>query len=144
LSANLVVQCDDGNISLNSVVQGDFIEVVKKEVNRAVGLWKPTDSDFMVFSTQNEAQLDAPLSKDMLDKVKLYSPARRGDKIVFNLPVYVISYKIQQESQNEYRDRSVIVVAPYINEDLKLQVEQWSKELTTEKLGEEATEKASV
>ncbi len=144
LPDNLVIHCDDGVISSNSIVRGTIEEVVKKEVAKATELWRPIESDFMVFSTTSEGQLDAPLSKDVLEKVKPYSPQRRGDKVAFNLPIYVISYKIQQVSENEYKDRCVVVVAPYINDELKGQVEQWSKELTTERLEGETAERASA
>ncbi|MCL5788346.1 MAG: DUF2286 domain-containing protein [Candidatus Marsarchaeota archaeon] len=134
MGSNIVIQCDDGSVVLSSVEEGDLAECVKNQVIKAVSLWKPMESDLMVFSTQNESQLKAPLTKDMLDKVKPFSPQRRGDMIVFSLPVFVVSYRIQQEEANKYRDRSVIVISPLINQEIKEQLEAWTKELTAERL----------
>ncbi|MEM3670460.1 MAG: DUF2286 domain-containing protein [Thermoprotei archaeon] len=133
-NSNIVIQCDDGSVGLNTIVEGELNEVVKKQVTRAITLWNPSDSDFMVFSTQNESQLKAPLTREMLEKVKQYSPQRLGDSVVFNLPVFVVSYKIQQEGNGKYRDRSVIVISPFISESIKEQLENWVKELTLEGL----------
>ncbi|MEM0121392.1 MAG: DUF2286 domain-containing protein [Thermoprotei archaeon] len=129
---SLVIHCKDGKIVNESVRQKDIVDAIKEELINTVNEWNPKDSDLMVFSTQNEAQVSAPLTKQTLELLKPFSPTRQGDKVVFNLPIYVISYKIERLSENEFRDRAVVIVAPYINEELKSQLETWSVELTGE------------
>ncbi|PSN84785.1 hypothetical protein B9Q03_12890 [Candidatus Marsarchaeota G2 archaeon OSP_D] len=126
----MVIHCKDGNIINESVKQKDIVEAVKEELIGTVKEWNPKESDLMVFSTQNEAQVSAPLTKETLELLKPFSPTRQGDKVVFNMPIYVISYKIEHLSENEFRDRAVVIIAPYINEELKSQLESWSVELT--------------
>jgi hypothetical protein len=128
--SSLVIHCEDGTIVNETVKQKDLVETVKEELIETLKKWDPRESDLMVFSTQNEAQVPAPLSKEMLDILKPFSPARQGDKVVFNLPIYIISYRIEHLSENEFRDHAAVVVAPYINDELKGQVETWSVELT--------------
>ncbi|PSN84585.1 hypothetical protein B9Q13_02895 [Candidatus Marsarchaeota G2 archaeon ECH_B_SAG-G16] len=137
MAENLVIYCSDGKITKEQIVSGDLDKVVKEHVVKALELWQPNESDFMVFMTKNEAELSAPLSKELLERVRAYAPVRKGDKVMFDLPVYVISYKIEQRSQNEYKDRAIIMISPYINEELKRQVEEWSKEFTTSSLAAE-------
>jgi len=127
---SLVIRCKDGVITDEAIKQGDLLETLKQEVAATLKEWNPRESDLMVFSTQNEAQVSAPIDKQMLELLKPFSPSRQGDKVVFNLPIYVISYKIEHLSEKEFRDRAVVIVAPYINEELKGQLESWSVELT--------------
>lgn len=110
--------------------QGNVEDTLKEVLVATIKEWDPKESDLMVFSTQNEAQVSAPITKEMLDLLRPFSPSRQGDKVVFNLPIYVISYKIEHVSDKEFRDRAIVIVAPYINEELKGQLESWGQELT--------------
>lgn len=128
--SNLVIRCEDGVIVEESVRQGDIEETLKQEIVATLKAWDPKQSDLMVFSTQNEARVSAPITKEMLELLKPYSPSRQGDEVVFNLPIYVIAYKIENVSGKEFRDRAVVIVAPYISDELKAQLERWGEELT--------------
>jgi hypothetical protein len=134
---NLILHSEDGQIAQEELRDGEIEKVVKERVVKAAELWKPSESDLVVFMTKSEAKLKAPVTPQILEVIKPYFPARKGDEVVFNLPIYVISYRIEQTGSNSYKDKAIFVIAPYVNEELKEQTAEWAKELTGSELEQE-------
>ncbi len=109
----LIVESVSGRIVSERIVDGDFVEVVKSVAAEALGKWMPPESDFVIVRYQREAEKKLPLSPSELDAILEFNPVRRSGSVVFDLPMFVISYSNTVVDGDVYDDK-VYVVAPYI------------------------------
>ncbi len=116
----LVIRGEHGNIIEEKVDETkDIISKVKELASRALNLWEPEFSDFIIIKDQYEVSLKLPLTKDQVQRFMKYGIRRSSDGYAkFNIPVYIISYD-SIWVEDDYIDRKVYLVSVYVNDEVK-------------------------
>ena len=116
----LVIRGEHGNIIEEKVDETkDIISKVKELASRALNLWEPEFSDFIIIKDQYEVSLKLPLTKDQVQRFMKYGIRRSSDGYAkFNIPVYIISYD-SIWVEDDYIDRKVYLVSIYVNDEVK-------------------------
>ncbi|HEU97328.1 MAG TPA: DUF2286 domain-containing protein [Fervidicoccus fontis] len=133
----IVITAHSGKIKKKEVVDGQLEDVVKNVARDLLtNEWLPTFSDFMILRDSLEIELKAGQDKEAIPLYKEYGLKRTGkDSLTATIPIYLIVYESLKVSEDNYHDRGVAVVAPFIREaDVKV----------LEELLEETTRKPSL
>ncbi len=109
----IIVEAERGVVVGERVVEGDFREVVKDVVREAVEKWDAHSSDLVAIRHQREVEKELPLKPSELDAILSFNPVRSNGRVVFMLPMYVVSYSNRVEG-DVVVDEKVYVVAPHI------------------------------
>ncbi|MFN3803639.1 MAG: DUF2286 domain-containing protein [Pyrobaculum sp.] len=97
------------------VVEKEVVEVVKKMAIELIKSWNPLSSDFIVLRDFYSLSYPAPLSRELLEKIRKFSPRRVENKVEVSLPIYEIVYDAQWAGGGlQIGDATVIF--PYIDE----------------------------
>jgi hypothetical protein len=108
------------SVSKNSVVKKevmnkDVIETVKEVAIDLLKSWDPASSDFIILRDFYSVSYPAPLSRELLEKIKKYSPKRVENRIEVTLPVFEIVYGAQWTGES-LQVGDATVVFPYIDD----------------------------
>lgn len=97
------------------VAEKEVVDVVKEIAIELIKSWNPLASDFIVLRDFYSISYPAPLSRELLEKIKKFSPKRVENKIEVSLPIYEIVYDAQWAGGGlQIGDATVIF--PYIDE----------------------------
>jgi hypothetical protein len=112
----MIVRAKEGNLVSKNRVEGEFKEVIKKTVVDALSLWLLDSADFTVIrDPQYPVTAKAPITKEQYDLYSKFDLQRTTNgSVMFYLPVYIISFDNIYLEDN-YMDREVLVVAPYVD-----------------------------
>ncbi|MBP1449951.1 MAG: DUF2286 domain-containing protein [Thermoproteus sp.] len=113
---SLVVRISNGKIVEKSVAEGKVFDVVKKRGAELLGRWNPALSDFIILRDFVTLTFPAPITKELLEKIREFSPKRIGDKIEVTVPVFEVVYNSTWAGDNMKIDDAV-VVAPHIDDE---------------------------
>jgi len=116
MSQIMIVRAKEGQLVSKNRVEGEFKEIVKKTVLDALSLWLMDSADFTVIrDPQYPIEAKAPITKEQYDLYSKHELQRASNgSVVFHVPVYIISFDNVYMEDN-YMDREVLVVAPYID-----------------------------
>ena len=116
MSQIMIVRAKEGQLVSKNRVEGEFKEIVKKTVLDALSLWLMDSADFTVIrDPQYPIETKAPITKEQHDLYSKHELQRASNgSVVFHVPVYIISFDNVYMEDN-YMDREVLVVAPYID-----------------------------
>jgi hypothetical protein len=108
------------SVSKNSVVKKevmnkDVMEAVKEVAIDLLKSWDPASSDFIILRDFYSVSYPAPLSRELLEKIKKYSPKRVENRIEATLPVFEIVYGAQWTGES-LQVGDATVVFPYIDD----------------------------
>jgi hypothetical protein len=108
------------SVSKNSVVKKevmnkDVMETVKEVAIDLLKSWDPASSDFIILRDFYSVSYPAPLSRELLEKIKKYSPKRVENWIEVTLPVFEIVYGAQWTGES-LQVGDATVVFPYIDD----------------------------
>ncbi len=108
------------SVSKNSVVKKevmnkDVMETVKEVAIDLLKSWDPASSDFIILRDFYSVSYPAPLSRELLEKIKKYSPKRVENRIEVTLPVFEIVYGAQWTGES-LQVGDATVVFPYIDD----------------------------
>jgi len=127
----LVINFENGSVVESKVVDEAIDEVVKKLLIDILPKWSPENSDLIVMKHEHEVILKLPLSKELYESIAKFGLSRRSEsEVSARIPVYVVSYDNMWVG-DELVDRKFYLVAPYVNEDVKREIELLVKDLTT-------------
>ncbi len=130
----LVIRAERGKVVKDEVVEGDLKELVKRKATEALGEWDPENSDFIVLKDEREVELPLPLKPELVDLFRsIGSLSRTKDKAVARFPIYTISFENHMVSEDKYVEYKIYMLAPYIDEDIKTELEAEAQDITTEK-----------
>jgi Uncharacterized protein conserved in archaea len=130
----LVIRAERGKVVRDEVVEGELKDVVKGKALEALNEWSPETSDFIVLKDERELELPLPLKPELVDALRsIGSLSRTKDKAIVRFPIYTISFENKMVSEDKYVEYKVYLLAPYINEDLKTELEAEAQDITTEK-----------
>jgi len=121
----IVLRGEYGKIIEENIVEVENIhEAVKKYASKALELWDPEFSDFIIIKDKYEVALKLPLTREQVKRFMKFGIKRSPDGYArFNIPVYIISYdSIWVES--DYVDRRVYLIAVYVDENIKKDLER--------------------
>ncbi|MEM4784045.1 MAG: DUF2286 domain-containing protein [Sulfolobales archaeon] len=127
----LVLSVESGNIVSSKIVEDELEEVVKKIVVEVLPKWSPKTSDLIAMKYEHEITLRLPLSKELYETLSKYGLSRKSSsEVIARLPVYVISYENKWVGE-DLIDEKVYVISPYINDEIKNDVELLAIDLTS-------------
>ncbi|RLE92724.1 MAG: DUF2286 domain-containing protein [Thermoprotei archaeon] len=126
----VIVECSEGKCTKIDIKEGELEEVVKNLAKEALGKWNTSESDFFVTHDVRVISRKLPLSKGEFEVLSKFNLRRSGNEAIAEIPVYEISYD-NQWSGDSVTVKSIILVAPYIDEDFKNEIIEYAKELTT-------------
>lgn len=128
----LIIRGEYGKIVEEKVLEVEnFEKMVKELASKALNLWEPEFSDFVIIKDKYEVSLKLPLTKEQVKNFMKFGIRRSPDGYAkFNIPVYIISYD-SIWVEGDYIDRKVYLISIYVNdevkEDLKKLVEETTK-----------------
>ncbi|MEM1518997.1 MAG: DUF2286 domain-containing protein [Pyrobaculum sp.] len=112
---SVVAKISKNTIVKKEVVSRDVVEVVKDVAIELLKSWDPTSSDFIILRDFYSVSYPAPLSKDLYEKLKKYSPKRIEDRVEVTLPVFEIVHGAEWAGES-LQVGDATVVFPYIND----------------------------
>lgn len=139
----LVVRAEEGRVAESEVVEGELEDVVKKVASKALEEWDPRVSDFIVIKEVREVTLSLPVPGHLVDMLKPFGLRRKGsDEAAFDLVVYTISFdnRLVSEEEGSYIEKKIYLVTPYIDDDLRAELEAQAAEIVTVKKPPEGIE----
>ncbi|MCX8185765.1 MAG: DUF2286 domain-containing protein [Sulfolobales archaeon] len=127
----LILSVEGGNIVDSKVVEAELEETIKKTLIELLPKWSPKTSDLIAMKYEHEVTLKLPLSKELYEILSKYGLSKKSSsEATATLPVYVISYENRWVGEDLVDDK-VYVITPYINEEIKKEVELLAADLTT-------------
>lgn len=126
----LIIRAEEGDIKDKQFIEGELEQVLKEVVVKALNLWNPQHSDLVVVKHKHEVGLPLPLKKEQYDMYARFNLRRIGDKAVFEIPIYVVSYE-NEWVEDSIRDSKVFVVAPYVDEATTSNIIELAKSITS-------------
>lgn len=138
----LIVQAEEGQVKDRQVVEGSLENILKDVVVKALNLWNPHRSDLVVVKHKHEVSLQLPLKREQYEMYSQFNLKRVGDKAVFEIPIYVVSYE-NEWVEDSIRDSKVFVVAPYVDNTTASNIIELAKSITSpEEVEEEELEES--
>ncbi len=133
----LVLSVEGGTIVDSKLLDADLEEAIKRVVAEVLPKWSPKTSDLIAMKYEHEVTLKLPLSKELYESLSKYGLSRKSSsEVTAKIPVYVVSYENRWVGDDLIDDK-VVVVSPYVNEEIKKEVELLAIDLTTTKPEEE-------
>ncbi len=132
----LVIEAREGKIVESRVIDGDYYEIVRSVAREAMDKWDPAQSDFIAVSDKWEFNLE-PMSEDMrrrLEELGLIGVGEDGTRTAL-IPVYTISYDNKMIDEDNYQEKGLYMIVPYIDEAMKTVFESEAADLTGEPIG---------
>jgi len=127
----VIINVERGSIKSSKLVEDSIENAVKNVIIDVLPQWSPKNSDLIVIKHEHIVTLRLPISKDIYDEIIKYGFERRSSsEIDIKLPVYVVSYDNSWVDEDVI-DNKVFVIAPYISEEVKKQIEELAIEVTT-------------
>ena len=111
MPGTLVVRAEKGKGAFYRVDNRDLYVVLKSVAMDALKEWKPEEgSEFIVMSDTLNIKLDLPLEAGLFEIVRDLGLRKEGNKAVFDLPVYVVSFDNKWIDTDKYVDNKIYVV----------------------------------
>ncbi len=127
----LILNVEKGNIVDSKISNTEIEEVVKEVVIGVIPRWSPKTSDLIVVKYEHEITLKLPLSKELYESLHRYGLDRRSpSEVTARIPVYVVSYENRWVGE-DLMDDKVYVISPYVNDEIKKEVELLAVDITT-------------
>jgi hypothetical protein len=134
----LVVRAEMGRVVESRVLEGEFYEVVKKYVSIASSEWDPEVSDFVVVRDDLNVDVEGSLEREVLEYLRSYGSLEESEGALrVRLPVYTISFDNRFVGEDSYVENKVYIIAPYVNEDLRVLFETEAASITTQEAAPE-------
>lgn len=112
---SVVVKISKNVAVKKEIVSKDVVEAVKDVAAELLKSWDPTSSDFIILRDFYSVSYPAPLTKDLFEKIKKYSPKRVENHVEVTLPVFEIVHGAEWSGDN-LQVGDATVVFPYIDE----------------------------
>lgn len=120
----LIIRAEDGKIVQSIIEKGKIEDIAKNYARKALNEWEPIYSDFVVLRDKYEVRLKLPISPEQFEKFSKYGLERTPDGYaVFNITIYTISFD-NFWVEGSYQDRKIYLIAPYVDENIKKELEE--------------------
>ena len=137
----IIIRSEMGKIISSELVEGELDQIIKKKSEDAMKEWNPEISDFIVLRDVRELELPLPLNPELVDILRnVGTLSRTSEKAIARFPIYTISFENMMIGEDNYVEHKIYLISPYINEDIKTELEKEAVEITTEKVSPEEGE----
>ncbi len=131
-----MVEAIEGRVENSVIEEGTLDQILKKYALKALDYWNPLKSDFTIIKTRIEVTYKLPPPDHIIELLdhaeeQQITTSKEDNTLVLSIPVYTISYDNEWYG-DAYRDRRIIVIAPYIDLDEKAKIEEYASEATGE------------
>jgi hypothetical protein len=132
-----VARSRQGRVEEVEVVEGSLKEAVRSVVLKALAAWNMDVSDFMVMRDKYAATVKLPLTKEQYEEYSGYELRRvSSSEAEVKVPIYIVSFDNEWRG-DDYVDKEVFVVAPYVNEAQLEEMKELASNATSEHGGED-------
>jgi hypothetical protein len=132
-----VARSRQGRVEEVEVVEGSLKETVRSVVLKALAAWNMDVSDFMVMRDKYAAAVKLPLTKEQYEEYSGYELRRvSSSEAEVKVPIYIVSFDNEWRG-DDYMDKEVFVVAPYVNEAQLEEMKELASNATSEHGGED-------
>jgi len=119
----LVLNVEYGKITDSKILDMELEEVVKNILMEILPKWSPKTSDLIAMKHEHEVIFKLPLSKELYGLLSKYGLSRKSaSEVSARIPVYVVSYE-NRWVDDDLIDDKVYIIAPYINEEVRKEIE---------------------
>jgi Uncharacterized protein conserved in archaea len=112
---SVVAKVSKNNVVKKEVINKDVMEAVKDVAIDLIKTWDPASSDFIILRDYYSVSYPAPLTRELFEKVRKYSPKRVEDRVEVTLPIFEIVYGAQWAGES-LQVGDATVVFPFIDE----------------------------
>lgn len=119
----VVLRVSQGRVVDRRVEDGDIYDRVKHYVTELVKSWDPRAEDFIVVRDYISVNFPAPITRDLLERIRSFQPRRVENRIEVTIPVYQIVYKSEWVGDNLSIGESVVLY-PSISDDKDREIEE--------------------
>lgn len=112
---SVVAHISKNSVVKREVVNKDVVEAVKGVAAELLKAWDPTTSDFIVLRDYYSVSYPAPLTRELLEKIRRFSPKRVENRVEVALPVYEIIHGAQWSGEG-INVGEAVVVFPYVDD----------------------------
>jgi hypothetical protein len=112
---SVVAHITKNTVVKREVVNKDVMEAVKDVAMELLKAWNPAASDFIILRDFYSVSYPAPLSRELLEKVRKYSPKRIENRVEVTLPVFEIVHGAQWAGDS-LSVGDAVVVFPHIDD----------------------------
>ncbi len=127
----LVIRSEEGKIVESKIIDSDIAEVARTVTQEALKEWNPTSSDFTVLRAKYEIRYRLPIKPELVDIARDLGldMMREGNELIIQVPIYTISFD-NEWTDDSYIDRKMYIVALYLDDEEKKQIEEYAMETT--------------
>ncbi|MFP3144599.1 MAG: DUF2286 domain-containing protein [Caldisphaera sp.] len=137
----IIIRSEMGKIVSSELVEGELDQIIKKKSEDAMKEWNPEISDFIVLRDVRELELQLPLNPELVDILRnVGTLSRTSEKAIARFPIYTISFENMMIGEDNYVEHKIYLISPYINDDIKTELEKEAVEITSEKTSPEGIE----
>jgi len=130
----IVVRSKQGKLEEYNVVEGNFKEVVLNVVKKALEAWDMDFSDFIVMRDRYTMQVKLPLTKEQYEEYSKYELRRlSSSEAELRIPIFIVSFNNEWRGE-DYVDKEVYVIAPYIDEEEAKDIRELATNATMEQV----------
>jgi len=87
---SVVAKVSKSSVVKREVVNKDVMEAVKDVAVELIKSWDPSSSDFIILRDYYSVSYPAPLTRELLEKIRRYSPKRVENRVEVALPIFEI------------------------------------------------------
>jgi hypothetical protein len=112
---SVVAKVSKSSVVKREVVNKDVMEAVKDVAVELIKSWDPSSSDFIILRDYYSVSYPAPLTRELLEKIRKYSPKRVENRVEVALPIFEIVHGAQWAGES-LQVGDATVVFPYIDD----------------------------
>ncbi|BBD71722.1 hypothetical protein HS1genome_0111 [Sulfodiicoccus acidiphilus] len=131
----LLLKSERGRVTSEQLMEGELRAAVTSVAKKALEEWDVDKSDFVILKDVHEIRKKLPLSPSLYEVISKYLKGKEQGEALAEVPVYIISFDNDWEEE-DFKDRSVYLIAPYLDEESKNEMKEYAEELTIEETEE--------
>lgn len=133
---SVVATISNGKVVNRELVDMEVFDVAKRVARELLERWDPSSSDFIVLKDTYTVSYRAPISRELLERIRRYSPKRVEDRVEAYLPVFEIIHGGQWSGES-LKVGDATIVFPYVDEETTEEIlRRTAEELAGEEEGE--------
>lgn len=133
---SVVATISNGKVVNRELVDMEVFDVAKRVARELLERWDPSSSDFIVLKDTYTVSYRAPISRELLERIRRYSPKRVEDRVEAYLPVFEIIHGGQWSGES-LKVGDATIVFPYVDEETTEEIlRRTAEELAGEEEGD--------
>ena len=112
-----------GRVVDRRVEDGDIFDKVKQYATELIKAWDPRTEDFIIVRDFVSVSFPAPITRELLEKIRNFQPRRVENRVEVTLPIYQIVYRSEWVGDNLNIGESVVIY-PSTTEEKDREIEE--------------------